>query len=234
MERKIPPSVCQGFYHFKNNFTRDSPLNLELSAAEVKQLWAFQDGSIMYPDVRDHLRKSWGFCPRHTWASALTEPALRWDVHGTVLLYEDLTGRAVATLRRPARRDTTIARRLQARASCLTCDFLDVAADLKPEPSLRAARDRVNRRRRFTELLRQVEPVWSTRTCPACRGGQGLICRQHILAGSKVPTDLADGLAGIHARLIRLSDSMRWQGPTTTLEERASWVEALGWFAGWK
>jgi hypothetical protein len=209
------------------------PDELDLSAAEVKQLWAFQDGSIMYPDVRQHLRKSWGFCPRHTWAAAVTEPALRWDLHGTVLLYEDLTGRAVAALRRPARRESTTARRLEPKASCLTCDFVDIASAHAPEPSLVAARNRVNARSRFTELLLQGQPVWSGRTCPACSGGKGPICRPHILTGSRAPNTLGETLADVRARLQALGDSMRWHGLIPTVEEQSSWVEALGWFAGW-
>jgi hypothetical protein len=187
----------------------------------------------MNPDVRQHLWKSWGFCPRHTWAAALAEPALRWGLHGTVILYEDLTGRAVAVLRRPAVRDSTIARRLQARDSCFTCDFVRIATNHTTEPRLVAASSLVNARERFTELLLEVEPVWSERTCPACLGGVGLICRPHILAGADVPETLADGLVDLRDRLRILSNSMRWQGPTPALEDRSSWVEALGWFAGW-
>jgi hypothetical protein len=206
---------------------------LDLTAAEIKHLWAFQDGAIMNPDVRQHLRKSWGFCPRHTWAAAVTEPALRWGLHGTVILYQDLTGLAAAAVRRPAVRNSTIARRLQARASCFTCDFLRIASDHEPEPRLVAARSRVNTRQRFTDLLLPVEPIWSERACPACLGGEGLVCRPHILAGAEVPGTLADGLTDLRDRMRLLSDSMRWHGPTPTVEDRSSWVEALGWFAGW-
>ncbi len=208
-------------------------VNLNLTTEEVKHLWAFQDGSIMNPDVRHHLRNSWGFCSRHAWAAAVTEPALRRDLHGTVVLYEDLTGRAVAAVRRPAVRDSTIAHRLQARADCFTCDFVRLATDRRPEPRLIAARDQVNRRERFTELLMRDESVWSARTCPACLGGEGLTCRPHIIAGAKAPKRLAEGLADLQARLEVLSSSMRWRGPTPNAEERSAWVEALGWFAGW-
>ncbi|HKN49553.1 MAG TPA: hypothetical protein VJ010_04950 [Actinomycetota bacterium] len=38
---------------------------LDLSRAEVKHLWSFLDGEIMDLHVRQHLRRSWGFCPRH-------------------------------------------------------------------------------------------------------------------------------------------------------------------------
>ncbi len=213
--------------------TVDPHVTLNLTTAEVKHLWAFQDGSIMNPDVRHQLWNSWGFCSRHAWAAAVTEPALRRDLHGTVILYEDLTGRAVAAVRRPAVRDSTIARRLRARANCFTCDFVRIPTDRRPEPRLVAARDQVNRRERFTELLMRDESIWSPRTCPACFGGGGLTCRPHIIAGAPTPKGLAEGLADLRARLRTLSSSMGWRGPTPNGEERSAWVEALGWFAGW-
>jgi hypothetical protein len=210
----------------------DQDVTLNLTDAEVKQLWAFQDGSIMSVDARHHLWQSWGFCPRHTWAAAVTESTLRWNLHGTAILYKDLTGRAVATLRRPAVRNSTVAHRLQAHASCFTCDFLRIAKE-RSAPRLVAARERVNKRERFTELLMDAEPVWSGRTCPYCLGGGGLVCRPHILAGAQVPGGLPEGLADVRVRLEAFWDSMRWHGPTANADERSSWVEALGWFAGW-
>ena len=207
-------------------------VTLDLTDAEVKQIWAFQDGAFMNVDVRHHLWKSWGFCPRHTWAAAFTEPALRGRLHGTVILYEDLTGRAVTAVRRAAVRDVTIAHRLEARASCFTCDFVDIAQE-HPGARLVAARKQVNQRQRFTEMLMEGEAVWSQRTCPACLGGEGLVCRPHLLAGAGVPKGLADGLAELRTRLAAFSNSMRWGGPRASVEDRSSWVEALGWFAGW-
>lgn len=56
--------------------------DLDLSAAEVFQLYSFLDGSIMVPEVRHHLRAGWGFCPRHTWAHALVEIELKYEALG--------------------------------------------------------------------------------------------------------------------------------------------------------
>jgi hypothetical protein len=144
---------------------------VDFTAAEVKQLHAFHDGSIMCVDVRHHLWRSWGFCPRHTWASAVIEPELRWNLHGTVILYEDLMGRAVVALRKPAATPTMVRRRLRARAGCFTCDFVALAHD-HTDPSLEAVTAKVNKRTRFTAMLEATRPVWGPRL-PAVSGRVG-------------------------------------------------------------
>ena len=44
---------------------------------------------------------------------------------------------------------------------------------------------------------------------------------------------LADELTALADRLDRFVQSMTYRGEPATPDERASWVEALGWFAGW-
>jgi len=62
-----------------------------LAFGEVKQLWWFLGGSIMSPGTRHRPWRSWGFCPRHTWAHAVVERELRVQPFSTAILYEDLT-----------------------------------------------------------------------------------------------------------------------------------------------
>ena len=48
-------------------------LPLDATPSEVRGLRSFIDGMIMIPDVRRHLHKSWGLCPRHAWLEAVVE-----------------------------------------------------------------------------------------------------------------------------------------------------------------
>jgi hypothetical protein len=207
--------------------------SLNLTPAEVKYFWSFHDGSIMSVDIRQHLWRSWGFCPRHTWALAVSEPEYRLSLHGTAILYEDLLGRAVRAVRKPGLKPAGLIRRLSSRDSCFVCDFVKIARG-RVEPGVRPLTERVNQRRRFTAMLDQSQPLWWRRSCPDCLGGNGPPCRQHILCGVPIEADLGEQLARIRESLNLLAESMRWQGPPADLDALASWVEALGWFAGWQ
>lgn len=216
--------------------SRKSPPPDDLTAPEVKYFWSFHDGSIMNVDIRQHLWRSWGFCPRHTWALAVTEPPYRLSLHGTVILYEDLTGRAVKVLRRPGLTDAAGARRLRSRDSCFACDFVAVSRRVAGErdPKLVELTRQVNKRERFMEFLTTTRTLWWPHTCPECLGGTGPVCRQHILAGAPFPDVVGTNLEHIRGRLHALAGSMRWKGPVADDEAKASLVEALGWFAGWE
>jgi hypothetical protein len=75
--------------------------DLDLTPAEVKQLRLFVRGAMMDLGVREHLWRSWGFCPRHTWAHAIVEVELVGGLpFGTAILYEDLAGELRALARR--------------------------------------------------------------------------------------------------------------------------------------
>lgn len=101
---------------------------------------------------------------------------------------------------------------------------------------------------RFTrQWLFETRPVWERRRCPACvdqpdptsgAAGEGVWCLGH-LTGPGAPAQvsvagLADYLAGVGVRLDALGRSMRQGAPAPSPAENASWVEALGWFAGWE
>ena len=205
--------------------------DLEVSIVEAKELYCFLDGSIQNPYVRHQLWRSWGHCPRHAWAFAVANCELRLRPFQTGILYEDLTGRAVRLLSRPLLPKAAARHLLRPHGSCFTCDYAALAT---PDPEYVAITDRVNRRRVITEWLAELRPWWEQRSCPYCLGGSGLVCRPHLLAGS--PWDLHAAAAGLHelqGRLQTLVRSMTWNGPTATSEDRASVVEALGWFAGW-
>jgi hypothetical protein len=64
---------------------------IQLSDGEIHYLYWFIQGSIMVPNIRQRLRRAWGFCERHAWGYILVEAAFyRGFMHGASILYEDL------------------------------------------------------------------------------------------------------------------------------------------------
>ncbi|WP_434614866.1 hypothetical protein [Arthrobacter sp. A5] len=103
-------------------------------------------------------------------------------------------------------------------------------------------------RRWCTETL----DTWAARACPACTGedadsvqdwftgslaDRALLCRRHLLASGSLSAELrtmvVQRLTEIRRRLLRLIESMTDTGAPATAGDNASWIEALGWFAGW-
>lgn len=194
----------------------------------------FLDGALMNIGARHHLWRSWGFCPRHTWAFANYDIEIRSLRPFSVgILYEDLTGRAARLLasRRPP---ASILGELRSHDTCYTCDHLEIADGFGEKQSV-ALRQRANRREATRRFLADSRPVWERRSCPVCLGGDGPPCRPHLLAGAAPPDPAtADYLAGLTDRLEAMLKSFRCNGPEASPEARASWVEALGWFGGWE
>src|SRR6266704_5039107 len=77
----------------------------------------------------------------------------------------------------------------------------------------------------------------AAKVLPGCAGGEGPVCRPHLLAGVAIMParrELAGEPDRLSRRLYLLVKSMGWQGSPTTPEVEAAWIEALGWFAGWE
>lgn len=202
-----------------------------LAATEVRRLWLLLDGAGLSPAFREGLARSWGFCPRHTWAYAIVECAYRLRPLVTTTIYEDLARRAARALSlgiAPSTRSSV--RRLESDGECPACDHSSGRAG---GVTWTSRAERVNRREQFEAELEATRPEWEKRSCPLCLGGDGPICRPHLLAGARPTEDLADGLASLADRLGALMRSFMWPNEPVTARERASWVEALGWFAGW-
>lgn len=140
------------------------------------------------------------------------------------VLDEDLLDQVAAQLDRPAglfhhdlRHGLTPKRK---------CSHLQRAQLRRLKPGLRAHRLRRLHRRRprrgnqpaghTTAWCRETFPRWHDKVCPRCVAA---------FEGA------ADGQA---ARLRRLASSMTKDGLPATPNDDASWVEALGWFAGWQ
>jgi hypothetical protein len=215
-----------------------------LTVEEVRELWAFVHGDIMEPQIRGHLRRTYGLCPRHTWGYAIVEVEL-W--HGNrpfdvAVLYEDLASWTASVLRR-RRPWSSLARRLRPGASCMTCAAVRVARRAERPRRGYAGADleelatTANRLEHVGRWLRSTRDRWETRVCPLCGPGSGWPCRSHIASGEAReldPTSLSGYLEDLHRRLAGFVASMTWEGPQATAEQRSSWIEAVGWFGGWQ
>ncbi len=214
---------------------KSSAGGLDITPAEAKYWWSwFIFGSIMTVETRHHLRRSWGFCARHTWQHAMVEiEAWGGRPFGTAILYEDLCGRAARAVGARLKPAPLRLRRLRPRAVCLACDYLQIAQTVA-EPSHLERCARVNRRERTTRLLAELQPLWRERTCPQCLGGKGIVCRMHLLeSAGPLGRSLLSQLERLRQRLELFVRSMTWRGPVVGADVQVSWLEVLGWFAGW-
>jgi len=234
---EVPPSSV-------GPFVGECPLGaghwklVDLSNAEVRQLTAFLNGAIMDSGVRHHLWRSWGLCERHGWAYAVLEI----EVNGgrpfsTTILLADLMVRAVRLMRRTRRLPWPVPlHRLRVGAKCFTCEFVAMIARVNgafPASEESAAGGQTTR---FTALLKSSEALWRPLACPACGGGRGPLCRPHLLAGRPpgLREEMERYLSGLSGRLETYLRSMTWRGPVASELEGVAWIEALGWFYGWR
>jgi hypothetical protein len=232
---------------------------LELSAEEVRQLWSFIHGDIMDGSMRRLLRTSLGLCPRHTWAYAVVEIEL-WQAGAgargghqpfdVTVLYEDLLEHVAAGL---DRKGSLLHRHpdevLLPAGPCRICE--DMAS-----PSLTGLRMgyansntealtiEANGLAHTTAWCRETSQLWRGRVCPVCdpdtRVGAGdpvLLCRFHLTAWRPLSEPLRHATAArlreIRGRMRHLTESMTDYGAPVGGEENASWIEAVGFFAGW-
>ncbi|MFS0831548.1 hypothetical protein ABC337_12895 [Arthrobacter sp. 1P04PC] len=209
--------------------------------------------------MRRLLRASLGLCPRHAWAYAVVEVEL-WQAGAgargghqpfdVTVLYEDLLEHVADGL---ARRGSLLHRHpdevLLPVGPCRIC--ADMAS---PElPGLRMGYANSNTEALTAEAnslaytktwFRETSALWRTRVCPDCdpdmpdgAGELALLCRFH-LAGRRplsesLRHEVASRLLGIRDRIRRLTESMTDRGAPAGAEENTSWIEAVGFFAGW-
>ena len=219
----------------------DELLSWPLPDGAVHFFYWFIQGTIMYPDTRDALRGSWGFCARHAWACLSVEIAFRDRfLLGPAILYEELLERAVRCLaaRGPFRRRRLL-RTLLAKRPCIACelDIENAGRGAFSQSRLDHGRD--------TEPLRafalETENHWRKAVCGACSGdGSSLRCRPHLLQdlAAKVAIDQTAHWRNVQSALTDLTSfyrSLLW-GYTGAVpaEQRASIFVAVGWMSGWR
>lgn len=232
---------------------------LELSVEEVRQLWSFIHGDIMDGSMRRLLRASLGLCPRHTWAYAVVEVEL-WQAGAGVrgghqpfdvtVLYEDLLEHVAHGLNQKSsllhRHPDEV---LLPVGPCRICQ--DMAS-----PSLTGLRMgyansntealtvEANGLAHMTAWCRETQPIWRNRVCPSCdpgtpgeSGDPVLLCRYHLAERRPLPEQLRHAVASrlreVRGRMRLLTDSMTDHGAPVGAEENTSWIEAVGFFAGW-
>jgi hypothetical protein len=232
---------------------------LALSVEEVRQLWSFIHGDIMDGSMRRLLRASLGFCPRHTWAYAVVEIEL-WQAGAgargghqpfdVTVLYEDLLDHVADGIDRK----TSLLQRhpddvLLPVGPCRICEDM-ASPDL---PGLRmgyansnteALTVEANGLAHTTAWCRETLPLWRNRVCPGCdpdtperAGHPVLLCRFHLAARRPLPEQLRHAVASrlreVRGRTRHLTESMTDYGAPVGSEENTSWIEAIGFFAGW-
>jgi hypothetical protein len=236
---------------------------LRLTTEEVRLLWSFVHGAIQIPSMRAWMRESLGFCPRHTWGYAVVEIEL-WeagvgDRAGHVpfdvsVLYEDLTrglGHRLAQPRGWGRRPDAV---LVPARRCLICTQLDsppkegfaIGYANSNSAALAAEANPLRHSRRWCSL---TADAWAELACSACLGegpsspahDAAAPCRLHLAeavrAGRADDGDLAAAasrLTGVADRLAVFVESVTMFGPSAGPADEASWIEALGFFAGWR
>ncbi|HEX5467218.1 MAG TPA: hypothetical protein VFW92_11145 [Candidatus Limnocylindrales bacterium] len=213
-----------------------------LGDGEIHFLWWFIQGSIMDPEMRDHLRRAWGFCARHGLGYLAVDTAYRHGfVHGPAILYDDIMERAAKAL---AVRGPLAARRaalnLRTAGPCPLCDL-----SLRPATGsgsfsgelLAQGRDLIELRR----FAAESHAGWRPHVCGVCaaddRPGR---CRAHlheaIAAGDEVA--LVRGRATVRtigAGVAAFHRSFRWEErDTVTAVDRGSLLAAIGWCGGWE
>ncbi len=228
----------------------------ELSVEEVRQLWSFVHGDIMDGSLRQLLRGSLGLCPRHAWGHAVVEIELWQSGAGkrgghqpfdVAILYEDLLDFAAKEFLRPASMlRHGLARIPTAHGRCRICHEMG-----GPQPTgirlgyansdSAALAAEANALTYTSAWCRETCAVWASQACGVCAGrptadGQ-LLCRRHLSDAGPVSREtghaVANRLLGIRTRLLRLIDSMTDTGEPATAADDSSWIEAMGWFAGW-
>lgn len=236
---------------------------LVLTVEEVGLLWSFVHGDILDTAVRGALLASWGLCPRHAWGHAVVEVELWQHGAGArgghqpfdvVVLLDDLLESAARhltpgtwLLHRQPRVPTPQGRCWICRQAheVPSAGGLRLSYANSDPPSLAAEANTLTHTRGW---CREAYPVWSARGCPLCAGGATastepgkdpfeLVCRHHLETLGPISRPDADRIAmrlrEIRARLGHLLSSMTANGAPATAAEDSSWIEALGWFAGW-
>jgi hypothetical protein len=232
---------------------------LELSVEEVRQLWSFIHGDIMDGSMRRLLRASLGLCPRHTWAYAVVEIEL-WQAGAgarggyqpfdVTVLYEDLLDHVADGLDRK----TSLLHRhpddvLLPVGPCRICE--DMASPKLPglrmgyaNSNTKALTVEANGLAHTSVWCRETRPLWRDRVCPGCdpdrvegAGDPVLLCRFHLADRRPLPEPLRRGVASrlreVRGRMRHLTESMTDYGAPVGSEENTSWIEAIGFFAGW-
>jgi hypothetical protein len=198
---------------------------LRVLPQERGQLLSLLTGALSEPDVLAALRRSWGLCPRHTWAVAALECELRGGiVYNTATLFAPLLARAARVAAgRALFGGPALRRGLAAQMACPVCAGVIPIAG--PEPLTVGASS-------FSTVLRRAG-AYELFACPACVGGEGIVCRPHLLGGVVPGRRISRPLSALARRVAALADALAFDVHPLATAEAEAWIAAVGWLAGW-
>ncbi len=228
------------FKTFNNSAVCLSDLKLLPSSGEIHYLWWYMQGSIMDLDVRHWMHEAWGFCERHAWLALMIESSFRHTfLMGPAIVYEDILGRAVKQMRiRGPMKNFQILAGLREKRKCMICDmgWQNVHSKI-PHDRLKRGKDASHLR----HFALNTRAYWEKNVCGICSGTRDWPrCRVHLLqdASTKQTLDFKkhrDMLRGLHHHVINYSEGFRWEKRgTSTVEDAAALIAAVGWCSGWK
>lgn len=201
-------------------------------------------------------RHTWGYAATEIelWQAGPRGGHQPFDV---AVLYEDLCDHVAARLDHPGLLHHDRRHILLPTTSCYICQHLPAAPEREPGTSQASVgyggvsavtlTDEVHALTHTRERCRNTESHWLVTACPVCVEAVGttddgrsreaaMVCRLHLQAApleAAPARQVADGLRRTAERLRGLTRSLSAGGQAPTPEQEASWVEALGWFAGW-
>ena len=220
----------------------DSPVRkqFKLSSGEIHYLYWHIQGSIMVPEIRHALRRAWGFCERHAWASILVETGFRHDfMFGPAILYEDILSLAISAFNfHGPLKNLRLRRNLREKGACIMCE-----GDYGPETEGMASEDIIEKGGNPSHLRSfalRTRKYWEKTVCGRCLGNESLLrCRCHLVQ------DSSKGLIAeisLHRNMIEhifehighYHRSFLWDfRGTGTEEDQAALISAVGWCSGW-
>ncbi len=212
-----------------------------VSPGEIHYLYWYIQGSIMDPEIRQGLRRAWGFCERHAWAAMLVEAAFRPTfLHGPAMLYEDIMSRAAPAFDLFGPLQTLRLRiNLRDRAPCLMCEM-----GYGPGKEGKASQDVIERGANASHLRAfagKTKEHWAKTVCGICSGsGSSQRCRRHLMEdATNGVVDLLsshrDLVTYVHNHLLAYARSFVWgYHGTETDEDKAALITSIGWCSGWK
>ena len=194
----------------------------------------------MIPETRHALRKAWGFCERHAWASILVEMGFRPNyMMGPAILYEDIMSLAISAFDfHGPLGNLRLRRNLREKGQCIMCEM-----GFGPETKGRASPDIIERGGNSSNLrvfAQKTKKYWERTVCGRCFGNESFQrCRRHLIE------DASNGSVGdisfhrgileyIFEHLVIYARSFRWEcHATDTEEDQAALISAIGWCSGW-
>jgi hypothetical protein len=197
--------------------------NLAITDGEIHFLWWFIQGSIMTPETRGELLRTYGLCERHAWVHLSAEMAYRKRHFRGPVLYRSLLEKSVQAIAvRQHVGSRSPLRQLQGTGRCFLCalNIHSASAGAAPPARLERGRDSAGLR----AFAARMATLWRPMVCAICANGArdaipSSRCRRHFVTDLKAhnPIDLSRHqavLQDLAASLARYEGPL-WREPTS-------------------